>query len=143
MTSALALFATIEWRRREIETLMSSLYSDSLVEITDESITFRNFDWKLRCGPKRVAFSEMTRVEQRPPSLGAGKWQVFGSGADLHNWFPLDWHRPMRDKIFVAFLRDQADRTAFSFRLRSISFTVENSKRVAQILGEKGLLSDK
>lgn len=122
---------------------MSALYSDSLVEITDESITFRNFDWKLRCPPKRVAFSDMSRVEQRAPSLGAGKWQLFGSGANLHNWFPLDWRRPMRDKIFVAFLRGRADRTAFGFRLRSISFTVENSKRVGQILGKKGLLGGK
>jgi hypothetical protein len=122
---------------------MSTLYSDSLVQITDESITFRKFDWKLKYRPKRVAFSEVTRIEARSPSFRAGKWKLFGSGVDLHNWFPLDWHRPSRDKIFVAFLRGQGDRIAFNYRLRSISFTVEDSKRVAQILRQKGLLNDK
>jgi hypothetical protein len=121
---------------------MSTLYSDSLVQITDESITFRKFDWKLRYRSKRVDFSEMARVEARLPSFRAGKWKLFGSGVDLHNWFPLDWHRPSRDKIFVAFLRGQGERIAFNYRLRSISFTVEDSKRVEQILREKGLLSD-
>ena len=122
---------------------MSALYSDSLVDITDESITFRKFDWKLKYRPKRVEFSEITRIESHPASFRGGKWKLFGSGFDLHNWFPLDWHRPSRDRIFVAFLRGSGDRIAFNFRLRSISFTVENSKRVGQILSQKGLLNGK
>ncbi|MBI3876131.1 MAG: hypothetical protein HY300_09290 [Verrucomicrobia bacterium] len=64
-------------------------------------------------------------------------------GFDPNNWFPMDWHRPSRDKIFVAFLKGREERILFSFRLRSISFTVEDSKRVAQILRQKGLLNDK
>src|SRR5438874_6194322 len=98
---------------------MSTLYSDSLVEITDESITFRKFDWKWRYRPKRVDLSEITRVEARAPSFPSGRWKLFGSGFDLHNWFPLDWRRPWRDKIFVAFLRGPGEPIAFQFRLRS------------------------
>jgi hypothetical protein len=118
---------------------MNTLYSDSLVEITDESITFRKFDWKFRYRPRRVALSEITRIEVRPLSFRGGRWKLFGSGFDLHNWFPLDWHRPSRDKVFVAFLRGQGERIAFHLRLRSISFTVEDSKRVEEILRQKGL----
>ena len=122
---------------------MKTLYSDSLVEITDESITFRKFDWKFRYRSKRVDLSDITRVEARPPSFRGGRWKLFGSGFDLHNWFPLDWHRPSRDRIFVAFLRGRGERIAFHFRLQSISFTVEDSKRVEEILRQKGLLNDK
>jgi hypothetical protein len=122
---------------------MSILYSDGLVEITDESITFRKFDWKFRYRSKRVAFSEITRVEAGPPSFRGGRWKLFGSGFDLHSWFPLDWHRPSRDKIFVAFLRGRGERIVFLFRLQSISFTVEDSKSVEEILRQKGLLGDK
>lgn len=122
---------------------MSTLYSDSLVEITDESITFRKFSWNFAYRPKRLDFSDITRVEVQVPSLRTGKWRLFGAGFDLHNWFPLDWHRPSRDKIFRAFLRGPGMRAAFNFRLRSISFTVEDSKRVEQIFRQKGFLNAK
>jgi len=122
---------------------MSTLYSDGLVEITDDSITFRKFDWKLNYRPKRISLSAISRVEARPPSFRAGRWKLFGSGIDLHNWVPLDWHRPSRDKIFVAFLRGPGERIAFQFRLRFVSFTVEDSKPVERILKQKGLLTNK
>ncbi len=122
---------------------MSTLYSDSLVEITDESITFKKFYWKLRYRPKRVELADISRVEMRPPTFQDGKWKLFGMGFDPNNWFPMDWHRPSRDKIFVAFLRGPGERLAFKFRLRSISFTVKDSKRVAEILRQKGLLNGK
>ena len=59
---------------------MSTLYSDSLVQITDASITFKKFDWKFRYRPRRVDFSDIMRVEVHPSSFQNGKWKLFGSG---------------------------------------------------------------
>jgi hypothetical protein len=122
---------------------MSTLYSDNLVEITDETITFKRFTFGLSVAPKRLEFgfsfrpkplplSQIARVEERPPSLLSGKWRIWGSG-DFRTWFPLDWHRPQRDKIFIASVRGSRKR---------IGFTVEDSRRVRGILKEKGLLSE-
>ncbi len=120
---------------------MSLRYSDDLVEITDETITFKKFYFglsfspkRLQLGfsfqPKRLKLSQIARIDARPPSLLSGKWRIWGA-RDLRTWFPLDWHRPRRDKIFIASLRHSAKR---------IGFTVENSKRVAEVLKDKGLL---
>ena len=122
---------------------MSILYSDNLVEITDDTITFKKFSFGLSVGPKRLEFgfsfrpkrlklSQIARVEERPPSLLSGKWRIWGT-SDFRTWFPLDWHRPQRDKIFIVSLRASRKR---------IGFTVEDSKRVRGILKEKGLLSE-
>jgi len=104
------------------------LYSDSLVEITEEAITLKNFSLLLR--PKRIEFSQIERVEARAPSLKSGKWRLWGSG-DLRTWFPLDRHRMQRDTIFFVFLQSSWKR---------IAFTVEDSIRVRRILVQKELL---
>ena len=111
---------------------MSTLYSDALVEVSEQDITFRKYDWVFRYRPRRVAFSEIENIAVSSPSLATGKWRLFGTG-DFKTWFPLDWRRPSRDKIFIASLRQSHKR---------IGFTVEDSARVEKILREKGLLKE-
>ncbi|MEN6343126.1 MAG: hypothetical protein ABFC89_11280 [Methanospirillum sp.] len=106
------------------------LYADRLVLIDGDAITFRRYS-VLFCRSRRVPFAEIERITVRAPSLATGKWRLWGSG-DLCTWFPLDWHRPSRDAIFL--LERKGSR-------RRIGFSVEDSARVAAILRERGRLS--
>ena len=109
---------------------MSSRYKDKLIEISDEAVTFRRY--YIPFGNRRVSFDQIERVNVGPPSGRAVSWRLFGT-SDARTWFPLDWKRPTRDKIFVAFLRGSWGR---------IGFTVEDSRKVAGVLRERGLLHE-
>jgi hypothetical protein len=104
------------------------VYSDKLVEITNNSILFRNYYFPL--GSKRVAFSDVDTVEAKEASTRNGKWRIHGT-LDFRTWFPRDWKRPGRDRIFFM---------SFPHSRRRIAFTVEDSGAVAKILTEQGLL---
>lgn len=104
-------------------------YSDSLVEITDTFICFKCYYFPF--GAKCVRFSEIDHITAEKPNWLNGQYRLHGSG-DLLTWFPKDWHRPSRSKIFFAHLRDSS---------RCIGFTVEDTEKVEQILRSKGLLS--
>lgn len=104
------------------------IYSDKLVEITDEGILFRNYHFPF--GSLRVPFSEVDGVVSQALTWSNGKWRIHGTG-DFRTWFPRDWKRPSRDRIFFV---------SFPNRRRRIGFTVEDSRRVANILRDKGLL---
>ena len=108
---------------------MNTLYTDGLVEITDQEIIFRRYYFPFG-GNKHVALKDIESIEIRPPSFWGGSWRIWGSG-DLLTWFPLDGARPNRDRLFITHLRG---------RSRRIGFTVEHSKEVAQLLQERGLL---
>jgi hypothetical protein len=108
--------------------LVTILYTDTLLDITDEAITLKKFSLLRR--PKRLLFSEIERVEARAPSVQSGKWRIWGSG-DFRTWFPFDRHRSQRDTIFVVFLQTS---------WRRLAFTAEDSIRVRRILVQKGLL---
>ena len=103
------------------------LYSDALVDVADDGIIFKRYFFPF--GSKRVEFTRIQRIETRKPSVLGGKWRLWGT-VDFRTWFPLDWKRPSRDKIFVAFLRDS---------FRRIGFTVENSAQFEEVLKAKGL----
>jgi len=104
------------------------LYSDSLVEISAETILFRRYYFPL--GAKRLKLSDVERVIAQKPGFFTGKYRLQGS-AGLHTWFPMDLHRPQRSKIFVMILRDQR---------RRIGFTVENEGALEQVLRERKLM---
>jgi hypothetical protein len=108
---------------------MSTLYKDSLVEVTDQEIVFRRYYFPFGSA-RHVPLSQIANILARPPSLVGGSWRIWGTG-DFQTWFPLDGKRPRRDRIFVASLRDTSQR---------IGFTVEDSQKVAGILEERGLL---
>ncbi len=102
------------------------IYLDSLVKVTDDGIIFQHYCFPF--GSKRVEFTRIERIEAKKPSFGE-RWRVWGT-ANFRSWFPLDWKRPSRDRIFVAFLRDSSWR---------IGFTVENSAQFEEVLKGKGL----
>ena len=65
------------------------------------------------------------------------EWQPHGCGGGIGGtsspgsiWFPFDWHRPSRDRIFRAALRNG----------KAIGFTVEESPRVIGALRGLGLI---
>ncbi|HVP97528.1 hypothetical protein [Methanoregula sp.] len=101
------------------------LYTDRLVTITGRGITFAAYSFPLGHN-REVAFADIDHITVSEPSLLNGKWRIWGSG-DLQTWFPLDIHRPSRDRIFVATLKSGRPR---------IGFTVEDSSRVIALLEE-------
>jgi hypothetical protein len=104
------------------------LYSDSLVEISTETILFRRYYFPF--GAKRLKLSQIERVVVQNPTFSTGKYRLQGS-AGLHTWSPMDLQRPRRSKIFFIILRSKS---------RRIGFTVEDEVAVEQILREKELL---
>ena len=106
------------------------LYSDSLVEISVETILFRRYYFPF--GMKRLKLSDIERVIVQHPSFSTGKYRLQGS-AGLHTWSPMDLQRPRRKKIFFTHLRSQK---------LCISFTVEDDGAVEHILREKNILQD-
>jgi uncharacterized membrane protein len=105
-------------------------YKDSLIEISQDNIIFKNYYFPM--GSKSINLSQVEYVEAKPPTLGNGKWRLHGTG-DLffRIWFPADYGRPSRDKIFVMKVKDKWIR---------IGFTVENSQIVSELFKSKGLL---
>lgn len=106
------------------------IYSDSLVIITDDAIIFKRYYYPKR-EPKRVMFSDIKRIVPKKPALWNGKWRLHGTGT-FTTWFPEDQNRPTRDRIFFVKLKKQWIK---------IAFTVEDSRRVEEILREKGLIA--
>jgi len=105
------------------------LYGDRLVEIHRDAILFRHYFFPT--GDRRVPLAEILRVEALRPTTGTGRWRVHGT-SDGRTWFPRDWKRATRDTVFVAHLKDSADR---------IGFTVEDSARARRVLQDLGLLA--
>lgn len=103
------------------------VYSDKLIEITDSSITFRWYYFPF--GSKQVCLSEIESVTVTKPTFWTGKWRIHGTG-DFKTYFPCDWKRPTRDKIFIIKLRNKWMR---------IGFTVEDSQTVVKIFRDKGI----
>jgi hypothetical protein len=106
-------------------------YHDSLVAITGDSSLFKRYNIFER--DRLVHFSDIEKIIVKPTSIWNGKFRFHGTG-DLHTWFPKDFQRCKRDKIFFAFIRNKWWR---------IGFTVENSVAVIKIFQEKGLIRDR
>ena|SRR5215510_13286164 len=104
------------------------LYSDSLVEISAETILFRHYYFPF--GAKQLRFSDIERVVVQQPSFFTGKYRLQGS-VGLHTWSPMDLQRPRRSKIFLMILRNKTLR---------IGFTVKDEAAVEHILRERNLL---
>ena len=107
----------------------STLYSDKLVEISEDSIVFRNYYYPF--GNKRVKFEDVDRIAVEKPTLLSGKYRYYGTG-DFRTWFPPD-NRSKRDKIFIMILKKKWWR---------VGFTVEDSQTVLNLLKTKCSLID-
>jgi hypothetical protein len=105
-----------------------TLYSDKLVEITREKLVLYNY-YFWGCG-KTVLVGDIDRIETLKPCLNNGSWRLWGSSS-LMGWMPMDWRRPSRDRIFLLHYKNK------KFQ---IGFTVEDSFKVRDILGEMGLI---
>lgn len=105
------------------------LYSDSLVEITQDAICFKNYYFPF--GSKRVSFSGIDHITTEKPSLLNGQYRLHGTG-DFVTWFPRDWKRPQRAVIFFAQMRGSS---------RRIGFTVEDAAQVERLLQNNNLLA--
>ena len=106
----------------------TSEYKDSLIEISEDTIIFKNYYFPI--GSKRIKLSQVEYIEEKQPTLSNGKWRLHGTG-DFRTWFPADYGRPRRDKIFLMKVKNK--------RMR-IGFTVKNSYTVSKLLRTKGLL---
>ena len=104
------------------------IYSDSLIEIKHGSILFRRYGF-FEDG-RLVSFSDIEKIVVKKATIWNGRFRFHGTG-DFKTWFPKDFKRYKRDKIFVAYIR---------YKWRRIGFTVENSDEVVKILREKGLI---
>jgi hypothetical protein len=111
---------------------MGALYKDKLIEVTDQEMIFHRYYLPFGSA-KYVPWNQIESVQVRPPLFFGGSWRLWGSGDFLRTWFPLDFARPSRDRIFIASLRGSFVR---------IGFTVEDSQKVASILRKRGLLHD-
>ena len=108
--------------------IMSTLYRDGLIEVTDQEVIFHRYYFPFG-GDKHVPLSQIENIQVRQPSIWFGSWRIWGGGP--RTWFPLDGARPSRDAIFVAFLRGCFMR---------IGFTVERSREAVEVFKERGLL---
>ncbi|HPD56625.1 MAG TPA: hypothetical protein P5294_06920 [Smithellaceae bacterium] len=106
------------------------IYSDSLVEIKDNSILFRRYSFFER--DRIVLISDIEKIVAKKATIWNGKFRFHGTG-DFKTWFPKDFRRYKRDRIFVAYLR---------YKWWRIGFTVEDSEAVTRILRGKGLLKE-
>ena len=107
-----------------------TIYSDSLVAITGESILLRRYSISER--DRLVFFFDIEKIIVKDCTIWSGKFRFHGTG-DFHTWFPKDFQRYKRDKIFFAFIRHKWWR---------IGFTVEDSAAVLKIFQAKGLISN-
>ncbi len=105
------------------------LYEDKLVEIREDSLILKNYYFP-SMSPKQIYFRDIERIEIKAASLLTGKWRIQGTG-DLRTWFPFDFSRSKREKIFFIYYKDKWMRSAF---------TVEDSQKAEQILIEKDFL---
>ena len=106
---------------------MARRYRDRLIESTGADIRFRFYGFPY--GDRHVAWSDIEGVGIRVPGLGNGSGRIWGTG-DFGTWFPLDWARPRRERIFIA---------ALGRGLR-IGFAVEDAAQMSTSLRRRGLL---
>ncbi len=109
---------------------IGSIYSDNLVDIAPDTITFKNyyfFGWG-----KAVPVSDIEKIESLKPSAFNGKWRIWGSSG-FGRWLPMDWSRPSRDRIYYLHYKNKAFQ---------IGFTVENSALAESALRQLGLMKE-
>lgn len=108
------------------------IYKDKLVTITKNEIIFHNYYFPTG-KEKIVEFKNLKYVSVEKPTIRNGKWRLHGTG-NFKVWFPEDYNRPKRDRIFIATLTTQ---------WINIGFTVEDGDTVENLLISKNLVITK
>jgi hypothetical protein len=111
--------------------MTETLYSDKLVAITGDTITFKHYYYPSG-KMKVVSFDNISHIVVMKPTIWSGKWRLHGTG-NLKTWYPKDFGRPKRDRIFHATLKNQ---------WVDIGFTVEDGERVETIFRQKNLIKE-
>jgi len=106
------------------------IYSDSLVEIKRDSILFKRYSFFEK--DRLVLFTDIEKIVVKKATIWNGRFRFHGTG-DFKTWFPKDFQRYKRDKIFIASIR---------YKWWRIGFTVEDSDTVARILRNKVLIKE-
>jgi len=105
------------------------VYSDSLLVITNKEMVFRHYYFPM-LKRRIVHLADIERITVEKPTLRNGKWRLWGTG-NFKTWFPMDFQRPKRDRIFFATLKSQ---------WVNIGFTAENGEEVEEIFRGKNLI---
>ena len=103
------------------------LYSDDLVEIRTDSITFKGYYFPF--GSRTLPLEQVENILWWKPLWWSGKYRYWGTG-DFRTWCPKDWRRHTRDRMFCIFKKGRRTR---------IAFTVEDSTRVIAVLENLGV----
>jgi hypothetical protein len=111
-----------------METQENKLYSDGLLTITSTSLVFHNYYFFGLS--KTVKIEDIQEIYVKEPTVWNGKWRLWGSGR-LDMWFPMDFTRPGRDRIFHVKMKNSN---------MLIGFTVKDSKTVENILRQLSLI---
>ena len=106
-----------------------AVYKDKLLTITENQIIFHHYYFPTG-KDKVVAFENLKFISVEKPTIWNGKWRLHGTG-NFSVWFPQDYGRPKRDRIFIATLKTQ--------RIK-IGFTAEDGGRVESLLRSKNLI---
>jgi hypothetical protein len=109
-----------------------AIYTDKLVTITNYEIIFQHYYFPTG-KEKVVKLDNIKSISVEKPTLWNGKWRLHGTG-NFKIWFPKDYGRPKRDRIFIATLKNQWVK---------IGFTVEDGDRVENILRSRNLITKK
>ena len=107
------------------------VYADKLITITNDHIIFNRYYFPLR-KPKVVKIENIKSISVKKPTIWNGKWRLHGTG-NFEVWFPEDYRRPKRDRIFFATLTNQWTK---------IGFTVENGETVEKLLRSMNLIKE-
>jgi hypothetical protein len=108
---------------------MAVLYTDTLVELTDEELILNHYYYPWG-GSKRIRLDEIEAIIEKKPALFNGKWRIWGTGS-FRIWFARDNHRPTRDAIYYVKIKH---------KYLKAGFTVEHAAIFSGILANKGLL---
>ena len=88
------------------------LYSDKLVEITNDGMLFRNYRFPF--GSKRIAFSEVDGIVAKEPTLSNGKWRIQGT-SDFRTWFPRDLKKAACSQLILVTTQTQQERSTVNW----------------------------
>ncbi|MBA3038076.1 MAG: hypothetical protein FP814_16500 [Desulfobacterium sp.] len=109
--------------------MTEATYSDKLVSITNEEIILEHYYFPT--GKKKVVrLDNIERIAVEKPTIRNGKWRLHGTG-NFKTWYPMDYSRYKRDRIFFVMLKDQ---------WVNIGFTVEDGNQVEKIFRDKSLI---
>jgi hypothetical protein len=68
-------------------------YEDQHIVCDDDALTIKQYHFPF--GSKRIAYDDITRIDEAPLGWFTGKLRIWGMGPAPY-WFHLDWARPSK-----------------------------------------------